>query len=102
MKKLIGQHGYVPQTESNIDLATELRYAEERHLRVLEKMSFINMERDVAGIGKSGQFDPHCLAEARTCIQTGAMWAVRAIFQPQRIILPEDIAPTEPQEGGPA
>jgi hypothetical protein len=30
------------------------------------------------------------MAEARTCIQTGAMWAVRAIFKPQRIKLPGD------------
>jgi hypothetical protein len=30
------------------------------------------------------------IALARTNIQQGAMWAIRSIFQPQRIKLPED------------
>lgn len=82
--------GYTPQSDENIALANELKHAEERYLRVLDKMNKINIERDSAGLGRSHQFDPRCLAEARTCIQTANMWAVRGIFQPQRIKLPED------------
>jgi hypothetical protein len=84
--------GYTPQSQENIDLANELKHAEERYLRVLDKLNTLNMKRDAAGIGRDGEFDPRCMAEARTCIQTGAMWAVRAIFKPQRIALPEDVA----------
>lgn len=82
--------GYTSQSQSSVDLANEGKELEERYLRWIDKLNAINMERDAAGIGRDGQFDPRCMAEARTCIQTGAMWAVRAIFKPQRIKLPED------------
>lgn len=84
--------GYVAQSQSNIDLANEGKELEERYLRWIDKLNVIYMERDAAGIGRDGQFDPRCMAEARKCIQTGAMWAIRAIFKPQRIMLPEDTA----------
>lgn len=84
--------GYTAQSQSDIDLVNELKEAEETYLRLIDKLNKINIQRDAAGVGKSGQFDPRCMAEARTCIQTGAMWAVRAIFKPQRIKLPGDEA----------
>ena len=79
--------GYTPQSQSNVDLANEGKEIEERYLRWIDKLNQINIDRDAAGLGKSEQFDPRCMAEARTCIQTGAMWAIRAIFKPQRIKL---------------
>lgn len=82
--------GYNDQSEENKKLANEFKLLEEQYMRLLEALNRINIERDAAGIGKSGQFDQRCIAEARTCIQTGNMWAVRAIFQPQRIALPGD------------
>lgn len=77
--------GYTPQSDEKVNIANELKHAEERYLRVLDRLVAAN------GVTHpTGTFDPRCLAEARTCIQTGAMWAVRAVFQPQRIKLPED------------
>jgi hypothetical protein len=71
--------GYTSQSQRNIDLANELKQAEERYLRLLDKLSC-----------EHGTFDGRCLALARTKMQEANMWAVRAIFQPQRIGLPED------------
>lgn len=80
--------GYTTQSQSNIDLANEGKELEERYLRWLSKLADLN------GTHTPGQtnlpIDPRCLAKARTCIQTGAMWAIRSIFKPQRIALPED------------
>jgi hypothetical protein len=84
--------GYTPQSDENVTLANELKHAEERYMRVLDKMNQINMDRDAAGLGRSQQFDPRFMALARTHMQTANMFAVRAIFQPQRIKLPEDAA----------
>ena len=69
--------GYVPQSDSNIALANEGKELEERYLRWLDKLVDANFE---------GRF----ITIARTHIQTGAMFAVRSIFQPQRVNLPED------------
>lgn len=70
--------GYVPQSQSNVDLANEGKALEERYLRWLDKL---------AG---QPQIDLSMALEARKHIQTGAMWAIRSIFQPQRVKLPED------------
>ena len=75
--------GYTAQSDGKIALANEGKDLEERYLRWLDKLS--GGRPDPTPI-----CDPRCIAEARTCIQTGAMWAVRAIFQPQRIKLPGD------------
>lgn len=79
--------GYTPQPQEAIALVNELKTMEERYLRLLDKLVAANGTTHPAGT-----FDPRCLAEARTCIQTGAMWAVRSIFQPKRVGLPEDMA----------
>jgi hypothetical protein len=83
--------GYTPQSDDNVALANELKHAEERYLRIIDKMNEINIKRDAAGIGRSGQFDPRFMALARTAMQDANMWAVRAIFQPTRVKLPEDV-----------
>ena len=82
--------GYTPQSDDNVSLANKLKEAEERYLRVLDGLNEINIQRDASGIGKSGQFDPRFLALARTHMQTANMFAVRSIFQPTRVKLPED------------
>lgn len=80
--------GYTSQSDENVALANELKHAEERYLRALDKLVAMNGTHVP---GDKTRFDGRCLAEARTCIQTGAMWAVRSIFQPTRIKLPEDV-----------
>lgn len=82
--------GYTPQSDENVRLADEMKFAEERYMRVLDKLNETNIQRDAAGLGKSQQFDPRFLSLARTHMQTATMFAVRAIFQPQRVKLPED------------
>lgn len=84
--------GYTAQSADNVTLANEFKEAEERYLRLIDKLNKINMERDTAGVGRSGQFDPRFMALARTAMQEANMWAVRAIFQPTRIKLPGDAA----------
>lgn len=76
--------GYTTQSQSNVDLANEGKELEERYLRWLDK---IGGHASPAG---TPVCDKRCIALARTHIQEGAMWAIRSIFQPQRIKLPED------------
>lgn len=83
--------GYKPQSDADIALANELKEAEERYLRLLDRMMATHEDVD----GEIGQircprFDPRFMALARTHMQTANMFAVRAIFQPARIKLPED------------
>ena len=78
--------GYTPQTQSNVELANEGKVLEERYLRWLDKLGGHN-----PGGGTTPVCDPRCIAVARTHMQETAMWAIRAIFQPQRIKLPEDV-----------
>lgn len=70
--------GYTAQSQSNVDLSNEGKVLEERYLRWLDKLM------------AHPDTDKRCVAIAKTEVQTGAMWAIRSIFQPQRITLPED------------
>lgn len=70
--------GYTPQSDDRVALANEGKALEERYLRWLDKLK------------AHPDTDKRCVAEATTCVQTGAMWAIRSVFQPQRIKLPED------------
>lgn len=70
--------GYKEQTIDDIRLANELKFAEERYLRILDRLL------------QDTKHDARFLALARTHMQTANMFAVRAIFQPQRVKLPED------------
>ena len=76
--------GYTPQSDTKVQLANEGKALEERYLRWLDKLGDHNTPEG------SPVCDPRCLALAKTNIQDGAMWAIRSIFQPQRIKLPED------------
>lgn len=76
--------GYTTQSQSNVDLANELKQAEERYLRILDKLDVANKATATA------VFDGRCIALSRTKMQEANMWAVRSVFQPQRIKLPED------------
>lgn len=69
--------GFTDQSEKNKAYVNENKYAEERILRTLEHLE---------GEG----YDGRNLAIARTKFQEAFMWMNRAIFQPQRIELPED------------
>lgn len=84
--------GYTDQSTSNVDLANELKFAEERYLRLLDKIAGIRRSEDMAKpeADRRSQFDGRFVALAKTHVQTANMFAVRAIFQPTRIKLPED------------
>lgn len=79
--------GYSAQSQTNVDLANEGKRLEELYLRWLD---MLDSNPNV------GAIDKRCVALARTNIQQGAMWAVRSIFQPKRINLPEDVAVVHP------
>lgn len=78
MHKPMPVAGYSPQSPEAVSLANECKALEEQYLRMIDKLA------------ADDKCDPRCVAEARTCIQTGAMWLVRSIFQPKRIALPGD------------
>lgn len=73
--------GYTPLSDEQKALANEGKELEERYLRWIDRLEALPH-----GI------DKRCTSLARTHIQTGAMWAVRSIFKPGRIKLPEDAA----------
>ena len=73
--------GYTGQSDAKVALANDLKEAEERYLRILDAMR---------AAGPS--FDQRFISLAFTSMQETNMWAVRAIFQPTRIKLPEDEA----------
>jgi hypothetical protein len=71
--------GYRPQTSAAVDLVTQNKFDEERLLRKLDDLR----ERD--------EVDQRWLAIARTQIEQGFMALNRAIFQPARIPIPDDV-----------
>ena len=75
--------GYQPQSDDRVRLANEGKELEERYMRWLDRLGGDS-------VGPTPVCDARMIALARTNIQQGAMWAVRAIFQPARIKLPED------------
>ena len=76
--------GYQPQTDANVQLANEGKRLEELYLRWLDKLA-----ADTAT-------DKRYVALAKTNVEQGAMWAVRSIFKPKRINLPEDTTVVHP------
>jgi hypothetical protein len=72
--------GYTPLSDEQKALANEGKELEERYLRWLDELATDN------------EVDPRALALAKTHIQTGAMWAIRSIFKPSRVSIPEDEA----------
>lgn len=81
--------GYTTQSDARVAIVNQNKEIEERCLRQIDRM---------AGHGgstlDSSEFDQRMVALARTKLQEGFMWLNRAVFQPQRLTLPED-------QGGP-
>jgi hypothetical protein len=76
--------GYSAQSNSNVELANEAKALEERYLRFLDKLA-----ADPAT-------DKRNVALARTLMEDAGMRTVRAIFQPKRINLPDDVNVVHP------
>jgi hypothetical protein len=74
--------GYRPQSDANIAIGKVNKQIEERCIRQAEAI------RDTPGM------DGRMVALAITNIQQGFMWLNRAVFQPDRVSLPEDEAPS--------
>ena len=70
--------GYTAQSQSNVDLANEGKALEERYLRWLDKLA------------AHPDTDKRNVAMAKSNMEDAAMRAIRSIFKPQRIKLPED------------
>jgi len=90
-------HGYQPQSEAKVALVNEFKQDEERLLRKLDAMvSALDVEPFGTALVKAEgapipyKYDERWLAVARTHFQEGYMALNRAVFQPQRIKLPED------------
>lgn len=77
--------GYQPQSQVAVDTVNTFKQAEERLLRQL----------DALAQGREGlpPVDGRWLAIGRTELENAFMAINRAIFQPQRVALPEDPAP---------
>lgn len=72
--------GYRPQSDDKVALVNANKLAEERVLRILDELA----QRD--------DVDPEWLHTGRTWIEAGFMSVNRAVFQPARVTLPEDVA----------
>jgi hypothetical protein len=105
--------GYQPQSDEKVQLVNEFKADEERLLRKLDGMKVPSqfglggkdtvVAHDLSPLmtgekpqgGGNSQYEPlvydqRWLAIARTHFQEGFMALNRAVFQPQRIKLPED------------
>ncbi len=83
--------GYTSQSEANTALANEGKELEERVLRYVEKVA---EQAKLVWAGTDGHLPDErgrYAALGKTNIQQGFMWTIRAIFNPQRIKLPEDV-----------
>lgn len=81
--------GYKPQSEENVILVNENKVLEEMCLRQIDKMLRQNSES--RPLGTVPKFDSRMIALANTHIQEAFMWLNRAVFQPTRVVLPEDL-----------
>lgn len=85
--------GYTPLSDAQKALANEGKELEERVLRWLEKVNgtFANPNLGLEPHERAERNERgRTLALGKTNIQQGFMWAIRSIFQPTRIKLPED------------
>ncbi len=71
--------GYQPQTDDKVATVNRAKELEERVLRHLD------------GLKADTTSDKRMVALAITGIQDAFMWANRAVFQPGRVKLPEDV-----------
>lgn len=84
--------GYTAQSDEKVALVNEFKADEERLLRKMERMAPENWLRPGTADNDDpvGRYDQRWIAVARTHFQEGFMALNRAVFQPQRIKLPED------------
>jgi hypothetical protein len=83
--------GYQPQASDNISRVNEAKSLEERVLRHLDRL--LGTTKMTTPGDTEPAYDARWLAIARTHIELGFMAANRAVFQPQRVELPEDYLP---------
>lgn len=84
--------GYKPtQSLGAIAFVNALKEAEERALRLLDQLDQVVVP-PALGAPDMPAPDTRWVAIARTEIQKGFMAAARAVFQPGRVTLPEDVA----------
>lgn len=86
-------HGYTSQPQAKVDLVNGFKQDEERLLRKIDAMTPPTgtlAARYAVENGISPKFDQRWLAIARSHFEQGFMALNRAVFQPQRISLPED------------
>lgn len=86
-------HGYQPQSDAKVAIVNQFKQDEERLLRKIDAMS--SGQASAQQLDWPGLYDPRWIAIARTHFQEGFMALNRAVFQPQRISLPEDSQATE-------
>lgn len=90
--------GYTDQSAEKVALVNRFKEMEERLLRELDaltgdRMTYVGKDgRHYTGASEASPLanDPRWLAIARTHVQEAFMALNRAVFQPQRIKLPED------------
>ena len=82
--------GYTDQPSEKIARVNEHKELEERVLRAIDYMQEALVE--AARSGQPAPFDPRWIALAKTQIEQGFMALNRAVFQPQRVSLPEDFS----------
>lgn len=87
--------GYVPQSDEKVQLVNGFKQDEERLLRKIEALLTANQKDFAISPGGANgvlglHSDPRWLAVAKTHFQEGFMALNRAVFQPQRVKLPED------------
>jgi hypothetical protein len=88
--------GYTAQPDTKVALVNEFKADEERLLRKIDKMSseliftLGGNDMRMAPLIVNHEYDQTLLAEARKTLIIGFMLLNRAVFQPQRIKLPED------------
>lgn len=70
--------GYTDQSDARVALVNANKAAEERVLRLLDELA------------AQPNIDPRWFAIGRSQIEQGFMAINRAVFQPQRVKLPED------------
>lgn len=71
-------HGYTDQPSDKIALVNQNKETEERLLRLIDRLQ------------TNGNSDARWLAIAKTDVQRAFMSLNRAIFQPERVALPDD------------
>ena len=87
--------GYQPQSDEKVALVNSNKEMEERLLRTIDALSLGLPTSTQPGTVNHAFADGRWLAIARTHFEQGFMALNRAIFQPKRIELPEDMGPSQ-------